>query len=85
MTFIAIAMRVGTATNSIEEHLAGSATIDIAARLGMTSDELQEFIDGGAPAEMALQLGTTRGSVQDLRERLGKEGAIGFLLGLAVA
>jgi hypothetical protein len=63
--------------------MGGSVSIGFASKLGVTSSSLQGFIDGGTSIGLASELGIMSSNLQELRNTLGAQGAIGFLIGLA--
>ena len=85
MSLTTIAEAMGVPLHALEELLDGQATDAIAARLRTGSALVQEFIDGKASSGVAAAVGAPPSFVQDLRERLGRDGAIGLLVGLCLA
>lgn len=84
MSYIGIAVRAGTTSQRIEELISqGSGSPGIASRIGTTSARITEFIDGNASIGIARALGTTTQNAQLLRDAIGRDGAIGLILGLA--
>jgi hypothetical protein len=75
-------MGIGLAV--LDELLAGKAPNSIASKLGTATEIVQKFIDGEATAAMAKVLHTDLAAAQELRVLLGKQGAIGVLLGLCL-
>ncbi len=57
--------------------------VGVAARVGTTTAGITEFVAGKASPGIAAALGTTTQGAQELRDALGREGAIGLILGLA--
>jgi hypothetical protein len=85
MSLTTIADAMGVPLHALEELLDGHATEAIAARLRTGSQLVQEFIDGKTSSGVAAAVGAPPSFVQDLRERLGHDGAIGLLVGLCLA
>lgn len=85
MSLATIADTMGVPLHALEELLGGQSTPAIASRLRTGTELVQEFIDGHASAGVAAAIGAPTVFVQDLRERLGREGAIGLLVGLCVS
>ena len=84
MSLIGIASRAGTTSANVEALLRnGVGCPGLAARIGTTTNGLTEFITGKASPGIAAALGTTTQNAQELRNALGREGAIGLVLGLA--
>jgi hypothetical protein len=83
MSLMEIAVRTGVPLLDIEDLVSGTVTEGIAARLGVPLLALQEFvIHGQASAKMAHLLGMSMASAEELARSLGREGAIGLVLGL---
>lgn len=84
MSLIGIAARAGTISSNIQKLIdQGEGTPGLAARIGTTSASLTAFINGKASPGIASALGTTTSSAQQLRDQIGREGAIGLVIGLA--
>ena len=84
MSFIGIASQIGTTSTNIEMLInAGHGSPGLASAIGTTSANLTDFINGRASAGIASALGTTTTNAQILRNDLGREGAIGLVIGLA--
>jgi hypothetical protein len=84
MSFAGIASSAGTTVSSVEELLrSGSGSPGLAATIGSTPASITGFINGQVSADIAAALGTTPGAAQELRNRIGREGAIGLIIGLA--
>lgn len=85
MSLTTIAAAMGVPLHALDELLDGHSTEPIAARLRTGSQLVQEFIDGRTSSGVAAAIGAPPIFVQDLRERLGHDGAIGLLVGLCLA
>ena len=84
MSFAGIAATAGTTIPGIEELLRhGSGSPGLAATIGTTPASITSFINGQVSADIAAALGATPGAAQELRHRIGREGAIGLVIGLA--
>ena len=84
MSFAGIAASAGTTISGIEELLRhGSGSPGLAATIGATPASITSFINGQVSADIAAALGATPGAAQELRHRIGREGAIGLVIGLA--
>ena len=84
MSYVGIAAKAGTISNNIEKLISrGEGSPGLAARIGTTSSNITAFINGHASPAIATALGTTTSNAQVLREAIGKEGAIGLIIGLA--
>jgi hypothetical protein len=84
MSLIDIAAQAGTTSENVQKLIqAGEGSPSLAGRLGTTSKNITAFISGSAFASIAQALGTTTSDAQLLRDMIGREGAIGLILGLA--
>lgn len=84
MNFAGIASTSGTTVSSIEELIRhGSGSPGLAATIGTTPAAITSFINGQASADIASALGATPGAAQELRNMIGREGAVGLIIGLA--
>ncbi len=81
MSLLAIASAMGVSTSDLERLLRGESTIEIAERAGVMSRSLQEFIDGHANFGVAPMFHSLATNVQELRDRIGRDGAIGLIIG----
>lgn len=82
MSLIGIASKCDVTSSSLQDLIRGRVSIGVAGQLDCTSSSLQTFVDGGTSIGLAGRLGTTSSSLQELRKLIGKEGAIGLLIGL---
>jgi len=85
MSLTTIAEAMGVPLHALDELLDGHSTEAIASRLRTGSQLVQEFIDGRTSSGVAAAIGAPPTFVQDLRERLGHDGAIGLLVGMCLA
>lgn len=84
MNFAGIASSAGTNVSGIEQLIRhGSGSPGLAATIGTTPAAITSFINGQASADIALALGATPGAAQELRNMIGREGAVGLIIGLA--
>lgn len=84
MSYTGIASQIGTTSANIEKLIRnGEGSPGLASAIGTTSSNLTDFVDGRASPGIASALGTTTANAQHLRDAIGREGAIGLLLGLA--
>lgn len=84
MSYTGIASRIGTTSANIEKLIRnGEGSPGLASAIGTTSSNLTDFVDGRASPGIASALGTTTTNAQHLRDTIGREGAIGLILGLA--
>jgi hypothetical protein len=78
-----IASRLGIATASLEQLLSGRVANDVASRLRTSTEALQQFIDGRETAPgLAWTIGGNVDLMRQLRDRIGRDGAIGLIIGL---
>jgi hypothetical protein len=62
--------------------LAGKVPNDAAGNLNTSTAVLQDFIDGRAPVGLTSLLGGPPEDLQRLRDQIGRDGAIGVVIGL---
>ena len=77
-----MASKLGITTDSLEELLTGKVPDQVASKLSTSSEVLQEFVDGVASPVLIWTIGADVDDLQRLRDRLGREGAIGLVVGL---
>jgi hypothetical protein len=82
MSFAVIANRMGVTSAAVEELISGRVPMAVASRLKITTASLQKFVDGGTSIGLARLLGCSSANLQDLRNAVGRRGAIGLLIGL---
>jgi hypothetical protein len=84
MSFAGIASSAGTTIPGIEQLVRhGSGSPGLAATIGTTPSAINSFVNGQASADIAAALGASSRELQDLRRMIGREGAIGLIIGLA--
>lgn len=84
MNFAGIASSAGTTVSAIEQLIRhGSGSPGMAATIGTTPSAITSFINGQASADIAAALGSAPGAAQELRNMIGRDGAIGLIIGLA--
>ncbi len=84
MSLVGIAGKAGTTSSNIEKLIHnGEGSPGLASRLGTTSSRITDFIARQASPTIARALGTTTSNAKLLRNAIGREGAIGLILGLA--
>ena len=84
-TFYNIASSMRLAQLELEKLLAGRAGVGLAKKLGVTRMDLQRFISGEVSLSMAYALGMPQPQAQALRDHVGREGAVGILIGICAA
>lgn len=85
MSLLGIAAALDVPTRDLEELFSGHVSLGISARTGVLRGSLQQYIDGNANILTAALIGTPRIDAQELRNRIGREGAIGLVLGYCLA
>ncbi len=84
MSYTGIASQIGTTSTNIEKLIrSGEGSPGLASAIGTTSSNLTDFVDGRASPGIASGLVTTTPNAQHLRDSIGRECAIGLILGLA--
>jgi hypothetical protein len=84
MSFVGIAAKAGTTSANIKKLIeTGECSAGISSRIGSTSKRVTEFVAGAASSGIAHALGTTTLNAQALRDAIGRDGAIGLIIGLA--
>jgi hypothetical protein len=79
------AKQVGINEVAFERLIRGDVPDAVAHRIGGTNAEaLQQFVNGGTSTGLATRLKCSEAGIQKLRDAIGKQGAIGLLLGLCV-
>jgi hypothetical protein len=84
MNVVGIANAMGVSMQCVSDLVDGTATVGLSTRIGISEAALQAFIDGQPSPGIATVLGTTESAVDDLREAIGWQGAVGLLMGLAI-
>ncbi len=85
MSLASVASAMGVPLHALDELLAGRASEPVSARLRTGSQLVQDFIDGQASDAVATALGVPTTFAQELRDRIGKQGAIGLLIGRCIS
>ena len=85
MQVLDLASRLGITDMALDRLLQGDVPVTLAARLDTTQASLQAFVDGSAEVGIAAELGCSPRAVQRLRDEIGREGAIGVLIGLCAS
>jgi hypothetical protein len=81
---LGVASAMGVTSFSLEKLLDGEATFGISSQLKISLSVLQDFINGKVNPIMAGQLGIAASTLQELRDKIGKDGAIAFIIGLGI-
>ena len=85
MNHLGIAAAMGVPAASVAKLMNGEVTPHVSARVGTMSLSVQAFINGEVKPGMAQALGTNVVAAQELRSSLDRKGAIGVVIGLAIA
>jgi hypothetical protein len=85
MEVLDLASRLGISETALDRLMHGDVPITLADRLDTTQPSLQAFVDGSAEVGVAAHLGCSPRAAQRLRDEIGREGAIGVLIGLTAA
>jgi hypothetical protein len=84
MSLLSTATKMGVTTSALQDLINGHVPLSIAAQLGVTASSLQQFIDGSASVSTGRLFSVTSSGAQDLRNQVGKNGAIGLIIGLCI-
>jgi hypothetical protein len=80
-----IAASVGLNAMDIDRLLKGQATHSLAGKVGVTTKDIEDFIEGFASESMKKRLGLNNvNATSELAQLVGRQGAIGILLGLLI-
>ena len=79
-----IAAKMGVTGASMDFLLNGTISNGVGTRLETSAVALQEFVDGRGAAGVSRILDLQTSSVRDLRFRIGRDGAIGLIIGLCI-
>ena len=84
MNLVGIAAKAGVSTTCLENLVNnGEGSSRLAKRIGTNRANITKFIEGTVSPAIAAALGTSREHAQDLRDKLGRDGAIGLIVGIA--
>ena len=85
MKAVSIASRLGISDETFDNFLQGTVPSSIAERVFCANaDAIQKFVDGEPSLVLADFAKVGEDALRDLRDSLGREGAIGLLIGLAL-
>lgn len=82
MSLIGLAGKCGVTTNTLVNLINGEVGVGVSGKLNTTSSSLQTFVNGGTSIGLAGEIGITSNTLQELRQSIGRDGAIGLLIGL---
>ena len=77
-----IAAKLGIDTQSLHKLLDGTVTNGVASKVGSSTEIVQGFVDGRVAPALAATIGGPPDDLQRLRDRIGRDGVIGILIGL---
>lgn len=69
---------------ALTELLDGEVSLSVATAFGTVTSSVQKLIDGEATLGAASAMGVSTSSLQGLRDKLGKSGAIGLVVGVSI-
>jgi hypothetical protein len=85
MSAVGIAGQVGISSVAFDRLIRGEVPETVAEKIGGTNAiALQRFIEGGTSIGLAARLKCSEAELQRLREAIGRQGAIGLLIGLCL-
>lgn len=79
-----IAIKANLLEHNLENLLKGKADIGTASALGVVTSALDDFLRGNANISMASKLGLLQSELETLLKLIGKQGTIGFVLGVLI-
>ncbi|HDH33919.1 MAG TPA: hypothetical protein ENG88_00500 [Nitrospirae bacterium] len=83
MNLVGIASRAGVNKTCLENLINnGKGSNQLAKKLGTRRANITKFIEGTVSPGIAAAIGTSREHSQELRDKIGREGAIGIIIGL---
>ena len=85
MSLLDVANRMGTGPLTLDRLLTGEVSPELASHFGASALAVQDFIDGKVSTSFANATDIRDTSLQELRDQIGREGAIGFVLGMCIA
>jgi hypothetical protein len=85
MSLFNIANGMGIFESALDDLLKGKGCMGIASAVGSSESSVQDFLEGNASFNLAHAVGASESSLLELRNRLGPHGAIGFIIGFALA
>lgn len=77
-----LADRTGLPAEQVDGLLEGLVGGGVAQKLGTGALIVQDFVEGNVKPAMGALLGISHQEAGELRKRLGREGAIGLIVGL---
>jgi len=82
MNLLTAASSMGITSYGLEKLVQGEVTYGLSSRLGTNISALQDFINGQVKSGFSVVTGMPPSGLQELRDTIGKEGAVGFILGI---
>jgi hypothetical protein len=79
-----IASRMNISLQGLEQLANGIVPNEVASRLHTATQVIQDFVDGTVVPAMIQLTGGSVDQLEDLRRRIGREGAIGLIIGLLI-
>ncbi|MBZ5559442.1 MAG: hypothetical protein LAO77_19395 [Acidobacteriia bacterium] len=82
---VGIARQIGLSPVAFQRLVGGDVPETVAEKVGAsTALALQRFVDGDTSIAIAERLKCSEVAVQKLRDAIGRQGAIGLIIGLCV-
>lgn len=85
MSLSNLARKCGITSDALDRLLANDVPLSVGAKLHMRSTALQKFVDGEATLGFSRKIGVSLSTAQEMRDKIGKTGAVGFLIGMMIA
>lgn len=84
MNLVGIASRAGVNKTCLENLINnGEGSNQLAEKIGTSRVNITKFIEGTVSPGIATAIGTSREHAQALRDKIGRKGAIGLVIGFA--
>lgn len=84
MEIYSIASTMGVYESDLEKLLKGKASYGIASKLNVYESDLQKLLEGKASYNLANRIGAYESDLQTLLNKVGKDGAIGIIIGMLI-
>ena len=84
MNLVGVASKAGVNPTCLMNLIyTGQGSIRLANRIGTSRANITKFIEGTVSSGIAAAIGTSKEHAQELRDKIGRERAIGLIIGLA--
>jgi hypothetical protein len=84
MSLLGAASAMGVTTSALEDLIRGEIRPSVASKFGATSSSITEFINGRAGVGVSGATGMLTSTLQELRDSIGRDGAIGLVIGVCI-